>query len=188
MNREFLTELGIAEETARQIIVEHGKSTEKIRNMAEAAKTELEDLQKRLADRDMDIEALQAAAGRGSELERQLNDLQARYRADTEALNRQITETRLNAALDAAIAAEKGRNTKAIKALLDVGKLRLGEDGTLEALDLAPIRESDPYLFDTETSEIEGTGAGGAGEDGGRSSDPSRMSMAEYKAWRERRE
>ena len=68
-----------------------------------------------------------------------------------------------------AILQAKGKNPKAIKALLDMDKINLKDDGTLEGLDLEGLKKSDGYLFDTETVIIKGTGApkGGNGITGG---------------------
>lgn len=64
-----------------------------------------------------------------------------------------------------AILQAKGRNPKAIKALLDMEKIKLKDDGTLEGLDMEGLKESDGYLFDVEETKTVGTGApkGGAG-------------------------
>ena len=68
---------------------------------------------------------------------------------------------RLDAALDAAIHGAKGRNPKAIKALIDRDKLELRDDGTLKGLDLEALKKSDAYLFEIETTVDEGQGASG---------------------------
>ena len=72
------------------------------------------------------------------------------------------------AAVDMAILQAKGKNPKAIKALLDMDKISLKDDGTLEGLDLEGLKKSDGYLFDIETTAIEGTGHSG-GSHGGES-------------------
>ena len=51
--------------------------------------------------------------------------LQQKYDADTAKL-------RLDNALDVAIIDAKGRSTKAVKAFLDYGKLKLKDDGTID--------------------------------------------------------
>lgn len=67
-------------------------------------------------------------------------------------------------ALDIAIMQAKGKNPKAIKALLDMEKITINEDGKVEGIDLSPIQKTDSYLFDTETVSTSGTGAGGIGK------------------------
>lgn len=60
-------------------------------------------------------------------------------------------------AIDMAILKANGKNPKAIKALLEMDKINLKEDGTLEGLDIDALKESDGYLFSTEETVIEGT-------------------------------
>ncbi len=73
----------------------------------------------------------------------------------------ELAALRLDAALDAAIHAAKGRNPKAIKALINREGLKLKDDGTLEGLDLEALKKSDAYLFEIETTRDEGQGASG---------------------------
>lgn len=188
MTREQLLEIGLTDEQANRAL---GLYTEEMKSFVPRARLteeteKLAALQGQLADRDKDIQALQAAAGKGTELEKQLTELEGKYQADTEALNQQITQTKLDAALDAAILRERGKNPKAIRALLDLDKLQLGEDGEVEGLDLAALKAAEPYLFGNETVSIQGTGraAGGLGDPS--AADPSQMSMSEYRAWRQR--
>ncbi|NMA00891.1 MAG: hypothetical protein GX924_07660 [Clostridiaceae bacterium] len=67
----------------------------------------------------------------------------------------EIKELQLDAALDAAIHAVKGRNPKAIKALLNRETLKLKDDGKVEGLNLDDIRKSDPYLFESDEDPAE---------------------------------
>lgn len=69
-----------------------------------------------------------------------------------------LAQVKKDAAIDAAIMQAKGRNPKAIKALLDVDKISLKEDGTLEGLDLDRLKQSDGYLFDVEETVQRGPG------------------------------
>lgn len=85
--------------------------------------------------------------------------LQQKYDADTSALTKQMADHVKNSAVDKAIMTAKGRNPKAIKALLDMDKITVKEDGTLEGLDLEALKESDKYLFEAEETKIVGTGA-----------------------------
>ena len=43
--------------------------------------------------------------------------------------------------------------------MLDMEKITLKEDGTLDGLDLDALKKSDGYLFSEETARIVGTGA-----------------------------
>jgi len=77
---------------------------------------------------------------------------------ETEALNTRLAETAKNNAVDMAILKAGGKNSKAIKALLEMDKISLEEDGTIEGLDLDALKKSDDYLFTKIETRIEGTG------------------------------
>ena len=89
----------------------------------------------------VDVEGLKKAA----------KDWQEKYEKD-------LAAGRRDAALDGAILKAKGKNPKAIKALLDLENIKLKEDGTLEGLDLEGLKKTDGYLFDEETTVQQGTG------------------------------
>ena len=69
-----------------------------------------------------------------------------------------MAEGRKDSAVEMAILQAKGKNTKAIKALLDMEKITLKEDGVLDGLDLEELKKTDSYLFEDVKSGIEGTG------------------------------
>ena len=115
----------------------------------DTAQTSLTDLTGKLKAYDgVDVEKLKT----------DVKDWETKYNAD-------IASVKKNAAVDMAILQAKGRNPKAIKALLDMEKIKLKDDGTLEGLDMEGLKESDGYLFDVEETKTVGTGApkGGAG-------------------------
>lgn len=81
-----------------------------------------------------------------AKLKQDVTDWEAKYNAD-------IATVKRDSAVDMAIMQAKGRNSKAIKALLDMDKIKLKDDGTLEGLDLDGLKETDAYLFDVETKK-----------------------------------
>lgn len=117
-------------------------------------------LEGQIAQRDKDIKDLKEAAKDNKDLQKRYEDLQQKYQADTENLQKQYEDSRKNSAIDMAILQAKGRNPKAIKALLDMDKIKLKEDGTLEGLDLESIKKSDSYLFDIVETHREGIDSG----------------------------
>lgn len=133
----------------------------------DAAQATVADLQKQLADRDKDIAGLKKSAGDNETLTKQLSDLQGKYKTDTESLSAKLKQSALNAALDLGITKAKGKNATAIKALLDMSKLALKDDGTVDGLDVAieGLKKSDGYMFDQTTTTQVGTGHAGSGAD-----------------------
>ena len=61
-------------------------------------------------------------------------------------------QIKLDNAIETALTAAGARNTKAVRALLDVSKVKLGDDGKLSGWDeqLKAVQKSDAYLFNTK--------------------------------------
>ena len=138
-------------------------------------------LEAQLKGRDRDMAELRKAAGDNAELNKRYQELQEKYQSDTESLSKKLNDSKKNSAIDMAILQAKGRNPKAIKALLDMDKIELKEDGTLTGLDLTALKKSDGYLFELEETVRTGTGTGGGRVE---SVDPSQMDYETYKKWR----
>lgn len=115
-------------------------------------------LESQIKDRDKDIADLKKAAGDNADLSKKYQDLQDRYKQETESLTKKLAEDRKSNAVDMAIVQAKGKNAKAIRALIDMDKVTLKDDGSLDGLDLEALRKSDGYLFDEIKDGIEGTG------------------------------
>lgn len=167
---EFLKE-ALGDELYDQVAAKlKGNDKVKLANLADggyvgkekfdASEATITDLRKQLADRDKDIAALKKSAGDNEDLSKQLTDLQAKYKTDTEALQGKIQQNALNAALDLGITKAKGKNAKAVKALLDSSKLSLKDDGSVDGLDAAleALKQSDSYLFEQVETKTEGNG------------------------------
>lgn len=165
MKREDLKALGLTDEQIESVMTEHGKALNAEKDKATAAETTVADLQAQLTQRDADIESLKSSAGANDQLNEQLTQMQEKYTTDTEKLKQQLADQRLDAALDRAIGQAKGRNNKAIKALIDNREnLELLDDGTLKGLDMEALQTSAPYLFEiTQKKDEGGDPQGGSG-------------------------
>jgi len=119
-------------------------------------------LEGQIVQRDNDIKALKEGAKDNKDLQKKYDELQEKYKTDTQNLQKQYQDSRKNSAIDMEIMKAKGKNTKAIKALLDMENITLKEDGTLVGLDLEGLKKSDGYLFEVEKTHRQGID-GGAG-------------------------
>ena len=117
-------------------------------------------LEGQIAQRDNDIKALKEGAKDNKDLQKKYDELQEKYKTDTQNLQKQYQNSRKNSAIDMEILKAKGKNTKAIKALLDMENITLKEDGTLIGLDLEGLKKSDGYLFEIEQTHREGIDSG----------------------------
>lgn len=119
---------------------------------------EKEELEKQLKIRDTDLVELQKAAKGQAELEKQYQDLQAKYKADMEGLQQKIHQNKKESALDLAILKAKGRDPKEIKVHLNMEKINLKENGELEGFDLEELKKTKGYLFEEEKFIFTGAG------------------------------
>ena len=65
---------------------------------------------------------------------------------------------KIDAAVDKSLLTAKAKNTKAIKALLELADAEVGDDGVVKGLDeqIKKLKESDAYLFEPDKPKIEG--------------------------------
>lgn len=158
MKREFLEALEIAgaklpKEIVDQIMAENGKDVQ-----AEQAKATAKDNE--LSKANETIKSLQETVKKydgadPEQLKQSLSDLQKKYDAD-------ITQAKLDNALELALVQSKARNTKAVKALLKADAIKLDGDKLLGLDDqLANLKKEAAYLFEEETVKTEVKASGG---------------------------
>jgi len=94
-------------------------------------------------------------------LKKDTADAQKKFDAD-------LATVRRDSAVDLMLVQAGARNVKAAKALIDMSKVKLKDDGSVEGVDVEGLKKSDPYLFTIEQTKDEGdghAGAAGAGDD-----------------------
>lgn len=170
MKREFLKGLNLEDKVIDQIMSVNGSDIENVKKSfgdVESIKTENESLKTQMAERDKDIKSLKKQAGDNEDLSNKYSELQDKYKTDTEKLNNQLSETKLNGALDNALNTAKVRNTKAIKGLLNMDDIKLDEKGNLVGVNdqLESLKKSDGYLFDEGQHQDYKPGGGGGPAD-----------------------
>lgn len=148
MNKEDLIAMGLTEEQAKKVMDSlDGNYVTKTRfnEVNEENKT----LKKSVSDRDEQLEDLKKSSGDNEELKKQIETLQQENANQKKAHEAEMTQLRLDNAIDAALTAGGAKNIKAVRALLDTSKVKVGEDGKLTGFDdqLSAIQKSDSYLF-----------------------------------------
>lgn len=148
MNKEALLSLGLTEEQANKVMDSLGGDFVANTDF-QAVSEENKTLQKSLAERDKQLEDLKKSSGDNAELQKKIEALQQQNAEQKKAHEAELAQLRLDTAVDAALAAAGARNAKAVKALLDLSGVKLGEDGELTGWteQLAAVRKSDGYLF-----------------------------------------
>ncbi len=165
--KELLKKAGIEEEKVDGVIADINKELpkhfipkDKYNEAAEAKKK----LEADLAARDTQLEELKKAAGNSDELKQQISELQEANKATKEEWEAKTAQMQLNFAIEKALTTAKAKNAKAVKALLDMEKVKLDGEQLLGLDDqLKAIKESDPYLFGEPGKVGSGTNPPGAG-------------------------
>lgn len=148
MNKEDLIAMGLTEEQAKKVMDSlDGNYVTKTRfnEVNEENKT----LKKSVSDRDKQLEDLKKSSGDNEELKKQIETLQQENANQKKAHDAEMTQLRLDNAIDAALTAAGAKNIKAVRALIDTSKVKVGEDDKLTGFDdlLSAVQKSDSYLF-----------------------------------------
>lgn len=169
MNKEDLLTLGLTDEQAEKVLAE------------------MAGLLKQLKDRDKQLADLQKAAGDNEGLQKQIKALQQQNAEQQKAHAAELAQLKLDNAIDNALSSAGARNNKAVKALMDLSSVKLGEDGKLQGWQeqLEALQKSDGYLFEAKAgTQFRGfQPEAGAGVAPGRSVDVSKMNYDELCAY-----
>ena len=108
-------------------------------------------LKQSVADRDKQLEDLKKSSGDNAELKKQIETLQQQNADQKKAHDAEMAQLKLDNAIDAALTAAGAKNIKAVRAMIDTSKMKLGEDGTVEGLSdaIKAVQKSDSYMFNT---------------------------------------
>ena len=139
--------LGLTEEQAKKVL-DAVKDYVPKTQLAEVER-ERDGLKATVTERDTQLETLKKSSGDNETLQKQIADLQKANEDQQKAHEAEIAQLRLDNAVEAAILAAGGKNVKAVRALLDMSKLRLEKDGTVTGLSdqLKGVQKSDAYMF-----------------------------------------
>lgn len=151
MNKEKLIEMGLTEELATKVAKElDGNYVPKTR--FNEVNTELKQAKDQVKERDSQLETLKKSVGDSEELKKQIETLQNENKTKDEAHAAEIKQIKIDAAVDKALSDANVKNLKAVKALLDLDKAELSDDGTVKGLDVQiktlSEAEDSKFLFD----------------------------------------
>lgn len=148
MKRSFLAAMGLTEEQIDSIMSEHGKTVSTV-------KDEVSDLKEEIDKRDTTIKDLQKDSGNSEDLQEKLRKAQA----DNEEWQKKYAASQKTATVKLAVAKE-AHDAEDIVRFVDIDKLNVKDDGTIEGLDaeISRLKEAKPYLFIPADSGTDGEG------------------------------
>lgn len=191
MKKEDLVKLGLTEEDAEKVAK---ASEEELKGFIPKARfDEVNEAKKHAEDsvkeRDKQIEGLKSSAGDADKLKQQIEELQNANKQKDNEHAAEIKKLKLDNAVDSALTAAKAKNLKAVRALLNLDKAELAEDGTVKGLaeQISALSKADDSKFLFESSgkpNLKGAKAGedGSDDDGGKP-DFSKMNYDELCAY-----
>lgn len=143
MKRKFLEDLGLEKEDIDSIMAENGKDVEK-------AKADYEDVKAQLETANATITDLKKNNVDNEKLQNKVTE----YETEIAKLKDEAAKKDFNYRLEDALKGSKAKNLKALKALLDMEKVKLeGDKFTGLEEQLTALKESDAYLFDAEEQQ-----------------------------------
>jgi len=155
MKRDDLRDLGLTDGQVDKVMKLNGQDVQAGKQAQEQIETltaERDGLKEQLTQRDKDMKDLKKQAGDNEELQTKLSDLQTKYDSDTKALSDQLATTKLDSAINSALAGSKARDPQDIKAFLNTETIKFSEQGELVGLDeqIRALQETKAYLFNAE--------------------------------------
>lgn len=189
MKKEEFIAIGISEELAAKA---EAASLKELSGYIEKSKyeevvEENKTLKTSVSDRDKQLETLKALAGDNEELKKQIETMKQQNADQEKAHKAELAQLKLDNAIDTALTVAGAKNTKAVKALLDISQVKLEEDGKLTGWDeqIKALQKSDAYLFATQQqNKFKGFQPGASGDNKpGTKVDMSKMSYEELAAY-----
>lgn len=170
MKKEELVKLGLTEEDADKVAK---ASEEELKGFVPKSRfDEVNEARKHaeesVKERDKQIEGLKESAGDAEKLKQQIEQLQQDNKAKDSNHALEIKKLKIDNAVDSALNAAKAKNLKAVRALLDLDKAELDENGSVKGLaeQIKKLSEAEDSKFMFESSGKPKMKGAKTGEDG----------------------
>ena len=160
MTRQELEDLGLSKEQADKVLSINKADVE---DAGKEVETENANLRKQVKERDKQLENLKASAGDNEGLKKQIKQLQEDNKTQAAAHEKELTQLKIDTAVDKALTDGGAKNIKAVRALLNLDDAALSDDGLVkglsEQIDKLKADESSKFLFnEPEQSQPKFTG------------------------------
>lgn len=184
--KEKLIALGLTEEQANQVLDQFKGYVppERFNAINEAKKV----AESTIAERDKQLNELKKGVGNNEELKKQIETLQAENKATKEKYESDIQTMRINNAIDSALQGAGAKNLKAVRALLDLEKIKVDGEavtGIEEQIKALSAADDSKFLFNVKTEPQQSPTGMKAGEGGKPSPDKTvdQMTYSEMMAY-----
>lgn len=148
MTRQELEDLGLNKEQADKVLNINKADVE---DAGKEVQTENANLKKQVKERDKQLEDLKASAGDNEELKKQIKQLQEDNKTQAAAHEKELTQLKIDTAVDKALTESGAKNIKAARALLNLDDAALSDDGLVkglsEQIDKLKTDDGSKFLF-----------------------------------------
>lgn len=152
MNKEDLLKLGLTEEQAEKVL---SANTEQLKGFIPKARFDevnnaKKQAEKDLSERDIQLETLKNSTGDIETLKNTIKQLQDENKMAADKYNAELAEIKLAGAVDTALLGADALNVRAVKALLDMSKIKMDGDvllGINEQIESLKKAEDSKMLF-----------------------------------------
>lgn len=187
MKRKFLEDLGIEKEAIDKIMAENGKDIENAKADYDTVKAELDTANTTIAERDKQLKELRDSAKDNEDLTQKIAALEQKNKDGAAKHKEELNELKINTAVEKALVSYKAKTPKAVKAMLDMEKIKLDKDGNVigieEQVKAIAEAEDTKYLFDSVEPKLKGTQPGyGSDEDNPKTEEMTYSEMCAYLA------
>ena len=149
MERKFLEGLGLDKENVEKVMAEHGKTIEQHKQQLTSIATERDGLKTQLDEVAQKLDAFKGVDL--DALKQEIDTLKGDIAQKDATYQQQIADRDFQAVISGEITAAKGKNPKAIMALLNTDTLKASKNQKEDvAAALKTLRETDAYLFDAD--------------------------------------
>lgn len=184
MKRDFLKNLGIEDkDIIDKILDENSADIGRAKGDLDTYKDKVKDLEKDIATKDGEIADLTKKVGDTNALNQQINQLQTEKTNLTNELNTKVSQIQKTHAIEGKIRDAKGKNIKAIMALLDMEKITY-ENNELGGIDdqltsLASAEDSSMLFGEVKPASPAGTHVNNPPNGGNGGTPPTSKTFAE---------
>lgn len=161
MNKEDLLKLGLSEEQAEKVLSVNAEQLKGFipKSRFDEVNNTKKQLEKDLKDRDVQLENLKNSSGDLETMKQTIENLQRDNKVAKDNFEAELAKFKLESAIDTTLLGSNVINTRAVKALLDMDKIKLDGDvliGINEQIEALKNAEDSKMLFKvTETKQKE---------------------------------
>lgn len=161
MNKEELMKLGLSEEQTEKVLSVNAEQLKGFipKSRFDEVNNTKKQLEKDLKDRDVQLENLKNSSGDVETMKQTIENLQRDNKVAKDNFEAELAKFKLESAIDTTLLGSNVINTRAVKALLDMDKIKLDGDvliGINEQIEALKNAEDSKMLFKvTETKQKE---------------------------------